>query len=206
MKRLTSNHSLLTTTTGILLACGTLLLSCQNKPKDKRDLTPDSPYVAGYGGGDNARIGAVPIAFDTAKARLHVIPISLASTMTANFRTARKTLVSKLLDTAYLTSSFNLANAEMFNRDAIALLLNVPNAAGIRIYHGKDNSGLIRFVLVPVDANGNDIITTLLPKTIKTVAMNDADSAGAAARGEIEGEAVESGQRCPSTCSFSGPL
>lgn len=206
MKRLTSNHSLLNATTGILLACGTLLLSCQNKPKDNRDIMPDSPYVAGYDSGNNARVGAAPIVFDTARARLHVIPISVASSMTANFRAARKTLASKLLDTAYLTSNFNLANAEMFNRDAIALLLNVPNAAGIRIYHGRDVSGLIRFVLVPVDANGNDIITTLLPKTIKTVAMKNADSADASARGEIEGEAVESGQRCPSTCSFSGPL
>lgn len=195
MKRLTSNHSLVIAATGLLLTHG-LISSCQDKPADEPVPAQIAARTAAYAAVANTN---PPIVFDTARARQHIIPISVASSMTANFRSARKTLASKLYDTAYLTTNFNLANAEMFNRDAIALLLNVPNAVGIRIYNGRDNNGLIRFILVPVDGNGNDIITTLLPKT---VAMKGNGNSPA----RVEGEAVDAGQRCPTYCPFGGPL
>lgn len=143
--------------------------------------------LAGCTGGG----GDIPV--DEKLARVHIIPIKEAKAFTDSFEEGRAYLSKKLGDSTYLTDSFNLPNAEMFNRDAIALLLNQEGAAGIRIYLGRDPKGQIRMVLLPVNKEGQNIITRLLPygKGIKGV------------YGEEEGEAVENGQRCPTMCDDS---
>jgi hypothetical protein len=95
-----------------------------------------------------------------------------------------------------------MPNAEQFNRDAIAALLNAPGAKGIRIYLGRDGKGLIRMVLVPTDAKNNDIITTLLTSDQVMIP----GISGAYALPPQTGDAIESGQRCPTLCAGSSPL
>ena len=65
-------------------------------------------------------------------------------------------------DTSYLGKNFNLPNAETFTRDAIILLLNQTGADGVKVYYGRDNAGVVRLVLLPVDKNGRDIQAILI--------------------------------------------
>jgi len=73
-------------------------------------------------------------------------------------------------------------------------LLNQKGADGIRIYFGRDEKGQVRLVLLPVDKNGKDIRVKLLDD------KNITQKAGAAPPDDIDGEAVEAGQRCPTVC------
>jgi hypothetical protein len=137
------------------------------------------------------------IPFDKAKARQHIIRMGMADTMRANFVSGRDTLGILLAnDTTGFLERFQLANAEMFNRDAIIALLDAEGAEGIRIYMGRD-SGKIKLVLLPVDKRGNDIRTNLLNgKSLTQKAAAQLDEF------EDDGEqAVEVGQRCPTVCS-----
>jgi len=99
-----------------------------------------------------------------------------------------------------LQTALNLGQAEAFNRDAIAVLLNQKDslgnpAAGIRIYYGLDKNGLVRQVLVPYDSKGNDIINQLISnKAVKIPGISTATAAG------TDGQTVENGQRCPVIC------
>jgi len=127
------------------------------------------------------------------RAKTEIIPISQAKQYRTSYDAGLVQLAEQLKNPAFLKDSFNLPQAEMFNRDAIGALLNVEGADGVRIYLGRDNAGQIRLVLLPVDKNGKDIITRLIPGTTKTT-----DSTVKAA--DDEGEAIENGQRCPTMC------
>ncbi|MGB8192717.1 MAG: hypothetical protein WCF67_12395 [Chitinophagaceae bacterium] len=143
--------------------------------------------LAGCGSG-----GGIPV--DEKQAAAHVIPVNLAKEYTRSFQAGRDYLGVKLGDSTYLRDSFNLPDAEMFNRHAIALLLNVQGAEGIRVYMGRDQRGQVRMVLLPVDKNGNNIITRLILNN--TVSIPGISSAYA----DQEGQAIENGQRCPTLC------
>jgi len=94
----------------------------------------------------------------------------------------------------------NLGEAEAFNRDAVAVLLNQKDAqgnpaAGVRVYYGVDRQGQVRLVLVPYDSKGNDIIGQLIGN--KSVSIPGISSAQAF---DSPGQTVENGQRCPVVC------
>lgn len=134
--------------------------------------------------------GKIP--FDRKKALEQIIPVTVGSQYSKNFLTIRDTVLPRVIpDSTFLRNSFNLPIAETFNRDAIIALLNADGAAGVRVYFGNDDKGLVRLVLMPVDKEGKDIITTLVSDSTgrdgsqpKTAAFN-------------EGQSVENGQRPP---------
>jgi hypothetical protein len=142
------------------------------------------------------------IPFNREKAKEHIITMTYADSMRASFTTGRDSLQQLLAnDSSGFYSRFDLATAEMFNRDAIIALLDARGAEGIRIYMGRD-SGKVKLVLLPVDANGNDIRMNLLDgksMTQKAAAQLDDPESGVP-------QAVEVGQRCPTVCSdFQNP-
>ena len=139
--------------------------------------------------------GKIPV--DEKLARVHIIPVKDAKAYSRSFEQGRSDLAKRLGDSTYLVDTLNLPNAEMFNRHAIALLLNQEGAEGIRIYFGRDAKGQVRLVLLPVDKEGKNIIRKLLPAG--TVSIPGVSSAYA----QEEGEAIENGQRCPTMCDNS---
>ncbi len=134
--------------------------------------------------------GKIP--FNEEKAREQIIPVSQGSRLSNNFVHLRDSVLpAQLRDSSFLSTRFNLPIGETFNRDAIIALLNAPGAAGVRVYLGTDENGLVRMVLMPVDAQQKDIITKL------TGNSTAAKSAGQARTTTVEGESVENGQRPP---------
>jgi hypothetical protein len=133
------------------------------------------------------------IRVDEKRAREELIPIEQAKSYQEKFMASRRELEKLVSDTSFLKRSFSLSNAESFNRDMISLLLNQKGADGIRIYLGQDEKGQIKLVLLPVDKEGHDIITILLPNTaaihVPGIAPAYADVTG--------GQAGETGQQCP---------
>jgi hypothetical protein len=144
-------------------------------------------YTGCNNGGNDGRIP-----FSESRAAESVIPIEQARQYQRNFITGRDTLSRS----AGAAPNFNLPNAESFTRDAIILLLNQENADGIRIYYGKDNAGMVRLVLLPVDKNGKDIQTTLIDRG-QTNAISIPGIPGAYAAPPAEAQAIENGQTCP---------
>lgn len=143
---------------------------------------------------NNNNNGRIP--FDEKRARISVIPITQARQYQNNFVTTRAELGRLITDSTFLPRNFNLPNAESFTRDAIILLLNQEGADGIRIYYGKDNAGVVRLVLLPVDKNGKDIQTTLIENG-QTRALKIPGIPTAHAAPDAEAQAVENGQTCP---------
>lgn len=129
--------------------------------------------------------------------RSHILPIGDAISYTKKFRVVR--------DSAYrqapvFKNGLDLGQAEAFNRDAIAVLLNQQDAsgvkaAGVRIYYGVDLRGQVRMILVPYDIHGNDIINELIGN--KVVHIPGIPSASAFTG---NGQTIEQGQRCPVIC------
>jgi len=121
--------------------------------------------------------------------REHLIPLKAAVQLTAAFRREKVVLNRQLRDSLYLQKSFNLPFAEKFNKEAITALMSQEGVKSVRIYLGKDGRGLIRLVLVAVDAKGNDI-THITNKTHHTE----------------DAIILETGQRCPTICSIGSDL
>ena len=146
----------------------------------------------------NQATPAGKIPYNEDSVRRHILPIRNAVVYTMKFRNARDTFYRQLPP---LEKGLNLGQAESFNRDAVAVLLNQNDstgkeAAGIRVYYGLDEGGQVRLVLVPYDQNGNDIINTLVAE--KAVSIPGVPSAKAFAG---DGQVIENGQRCPTACS-----
>ncbi|MET0394217.1 MAG: hypothetical protein ABW019_13815 [Chitinophagaceae bacterium] len=163
--------------TGILLFMSTCMLA-----------------VFSLSGCDDGKHG---IAYDAGKAEKHIISLRKADSYVRNFQSGKDTL-HRMADSLRLKGVFEVPYSETFNRDAIALLLNQDGADGIRIYLGRDSAGLVRMVLLPVDAAGKDIRKILLDKSSLTskagTQLNDGFS-------EDTGQAIEVGQRCPTMCN-----
>jgi hypothetical protein len=135
--------------------------------------------------------------------RRHILPIADAIEYTKNYRAGMDTSARQL--PARLAAMY-FGQAESFNRDAIAVLLNQMDsagnaAAGVRIYYGLDRAGLVRMVLVPYDRNGNDIINQLIAnKSVSIPGISSAYAEGS------NGQTIEAGARCPTVCSVTGGL
>lgn len=139
--------------------------------------------------------GGIPVNEDSVRA--HILPIKEAVEYTARFRSTRDTFYKQLPN---MEHALNFGQAEAFNRDAVAILLNQKDssgnqAAGVRIYYGLDQGGQVRMVLVPYDSHGNDIINQLI--TNKAVRIPGIPSANAFSS---DGQTIENGQRCPTIC------
>jgi hypothetical protein len=141
------------------------------------------------------------IPYNPDKAKRHFISLADAQALTAGYRKERTTLMREITDTNYLATSFNLPNAESFNRDAIIALLNQQGAEGVRIYLGRDKQGLVRMVLAAVDSTGNDITVGSEPVS-GTVGFIETAKAGSKPPAVL----LESGQRCPTLCGSDSPL
>ena len=154
-------------------------------------------FTAFFGAGcnnDNGADGKIP--FDERRAQQSVISIDTARQYQADFIRTREALGKLITDTNFLKQNFNLPNAESFTRDAIILLLNQTGADGVRVYYGKDRTGVVRLVLLPVDKNGRDIKTVLIDRSqTKAISIPGIQSAQAAPPDEAQ--AVENGQTCP---------
>lgn len=136
------------------------------------------------------------IPYNKDRAKLHLISLKKADRYRDSFATGRQAIRLRC-DSSFIDKNFDMPVAEMFNRDAIAVLLNQEGAEGIRIYMGKDSLGQVRLVLLPVDKNGKDIRKVLLD-------YRDITQKAAAQTGGFDddggGQAVEVGQRCPTIC------
>lgn len=114
----------------------------------------------------------------------HFIPLSTAITLTTRYRSNRELV----LVPAHRQKNV-LPVSETFDRAAIESLLAKRGCASVRVYYGMDDQLRVHAVLVPADAQGNDI----LPNT--------------AAAGDREADGiVERGQRCPDICYEGSPL
>lgn len=138
--------------------------------------------------------GKLPV--NEAKASEEIIPFKLGVAYQDSFLSAHASLKELLKDTNFLETKFRMPNAETFNRDAMATLMNTPGAEGVRVYMGIDKTGELKFVLVPVDKNGKDIVSMLLYSNHvgygTTQPLKDVDS-----------QLVENGQVCP-PCMLGG--
>ncbi|NIG56436.1 hypothetical protein [Chitinophaga sp. Cy-1792] len=76
--------------------------------------------------------------------------LATARTLSSSFRTSTASV-----------NNLNLPADELFNRDAIELLIQRPEVAGVRIYWGS-TSGKGCMILLPVNAAGNDMHISLL--------------------------------------------
>ena len=142
--------------------------------------------------------GTSGIPVDKERAKLHIISLKQADAYRSDFGKTKEALRGQIRDSSFLDKQFDLPIAEMFNRDAIALLLNQEGADGIRIYLGHDANGKIRLVLLPVDKNGKDIRRKLLDGLTQKAAAQPINPGTGDDDGD--GEAVEVGQRCPDLC------
>ena len=149
-----------------------------------------SSALALYSCNGGEKGGDIPV--DKERAKVHIIPIKTADAYRDIYGKTKAALYGQVRDSAFLDREFDLPVAEMFNRDAIALLLNQKGADGIRIYFGRDEKGQVRLVLLPVDKNGKDIRVKLLDGGLT-------QKAGATPP-DNDGDAVEAGQRCPTVC------
>lgn len=143
------------------------------------------------------------IATNSEKVNEHIISIEEATKFTARFRDNRTRLNRSVSSDPYFKENpFTLRNAEYFNRDAIAALLNqAGDNGGIRIYLGQDEKGTVRLVLVPATPE-RDVITRLVAKNQLTIpGINSANAAPFANE-----QAVERGQECPEVCPRNSPL
>lgn len=143
----------------------------------------------------NDRPGNGQIPYNEKRAREHVIPIEQARRLQDNFIQGRTELQRLLANDSSFLKTFRIPNAESFNRDAIALLLNQKGCDGVRIYYGKDTSGEFRLVLLPIDSSGRDIYTNLVTRRSNAIVIPGISSAKAAPYSDAD--AVETGQICP---------
>jgi len=156
--------------------------------------------------GCTERPGEPPINEDTV--RHHVIPIKLAAELTSNFRSTIDSFKQKC---PQFKDSLQFGRAESFDRDVFRKLLEQTDtagnlSAGIRIYFGRDSAGKIKFVMVPYDKNGNDILKKLATGEEKQVPGVSPAKTRTLSLSTSDAEAMETGQVCPPSCSPSSPL
>jgi hypothetical protein len=82
-----------------------------------------------------------------------------------------------------------LVKSETFSREQVEKLFANPACKHLRVYYGMDQQRRVHALLVAVDANNEDIITTSL--TEGNVLSQDI---------------IEEGDRCPPNCPPSSPL
>ena len=114
----------------------------------------------------------------------HFISLEEAIEMTTLYRQESE----NILKPAYQNQNI-LARSEAFDKAAFDTLLAKNGCAGLRIYYGMDAQLKVHAIIVPIDANGDDILP----------------SANLTATEEGE-DIVERGLRCPDICPTDSPL
>jgi hypothetical protein len=146
--------------------------------------------------------GLHEINYDSVKP--HLLPIGQAVRYTAAFRSGIDSLHKQC---PKMTDSMWFGQAESFNCDAIAILLQQKDsagrpAAGVRIYYGL-SGGKVRMILVPYDKDGNDMITPLAAQE-KDKQVPGVSSPKALVLESSGGQTIEQGQFCPTVCDNGG--
>ena len=114
----------------------------------------------------------------------HFISLQEAIEMTTLYRQEQE----NILKPAYQHQNI-LARSEAFDRAAFDTLLAKNGCAGLRIYYGMDAQLKVHAIIVPMDANGNDILPS------QTFSSTE------------EGEDIaERGLRCPDICPDASVL
>lgn len=113
----------------------------------------------------------------------HFISLQEAVDMTTLYRQEYENILKPVYQNQNI-----LARSEAFDRAAFDTLLAKNGCAGLRIYYGMDEQLKVHAIIVPIDANGNDILP----------AQNLTDE---------EGEDIaERALRCPDICPGMSPL
>lgn len=89
--------------------------------------------------------------------------------------------------------------AGFFFADGLKALLSQPGVYGMRIYHGLDDTGRYRMVLVGVDEQGNDIVQVARTPRGKTRIR-------ALAAGSTDAMLLDTHIPCPPWCPQDSPL
>lgn len=142
------------------------------------------------------------IPVDKERAKEHIITMKDAAAYTHAFDSAKDELQAQLKDSSFLSTRFKLPVCELFNKDAIAAMLNKKGADGIRVYLGLNREREVVFVLVPVTAQGKDVQEKLFARNnfwLPGISSAYADT-------PEDDEAIERGHRCPHTCDLESPL
>ena len=113
-------------------------------------------------------------------ANAHFITLKKAIEMTTAYRKQQAANIT--------AQSAGLPLSETFNRNALDQLLAKPGCAAIRIYYGLDEAAKIHAILVPVNAQNEDILPAEATES----------STGT--------DIVETAQRCPDMCGAISPL
>jgi hypothetical protein len=148
--------------------------------------------------------GEPPINEDSVKP--HVITLNTAIKYTTDYRNAVDSFDKKCPG---FKDSFKMGYSEAFNSDSYRLLLRQKDslgrpAAGIRIYYGlSKDDGRVRFVMVPYDVDGKDILNHLISVDEKPGGAEKQVQAKVVGGGA---QALEDGQRCPTLCPPGTPL
>ncbi|MBS1667782.1 MAG: hypothetical protein JST58_10430 [Bacteroidetes bacterium] len=131
------------------------------------------------------------------KARKQIIPIEQAKEYQQRWLASKKEVERFLTDTASQKKKLIFDNAETFSRDVIGLLLNQKGADSLRIYFGENDKGEVKLVLLPVDKDGHDIVSSLIANSaaIKVPGVSNANAS-------TSGDAGETGTPCP-PCTIS---
>jgi hypothetical protein len=157
-------------------------------------------------GGGHGSDGEPPINEDSV--RPHAISLKTAIRYTADFRNTVDSFTKKCPG---LKDSFQMGYSEAFNSDVYRILLRQKDslgrpAAGIRIYYGLSREdGKVRFVMVPYDVDGKDILKHLI-STDEKPGPGKAEKKTESLQADGGAQALEMGQRCPPVCPPSGPL
>jgi hypothetical protein len=136
-----------------------------------------------------------------------VISLATAIKFTTDFRNTVDSFNKKCPG---FKDSLQMGYSEAFNSDSYRLLLHQKDslgrpAAGIRIYYGlSKDDGRVRFVMVPYDVDGNDILKHLISTDEKP---GTGDTTKKVRSLTVDGaQALEQGQHCPTICPPSSPL
>lgn len=162
--------------------------------------------ISGCEGGPGT--GEPPYNEDSVKP--HVISLATAIRWTTDFRNTVDTFNQKCPG---FKDSFQMGYSEAFNKDSYRLLLHQKDslgrpAAGIRIYYGlSKEDGKVRFIMVPYDVDGRDILKHLISVDEKPTTGGDTQKkAKALTTDASSAQALEDGIRCPPLCPPGTPL
>lgn len=113
------------------------------------------------------------------------ISLQTAIDMTTLYRKERE----EILQTQYQNRDI-LAKSETFEKDQILKLLAKQGCEKLRVYYGMDGELKVHAILVPVNANNEDI----LPE--KGILLDQT----------VDEDILDNGMRCPPDCSAPSPL
>jgi hypothetical protein len=115
----------------------------------------------------------------------HFISLTRAIEMTALYRSQKENILAPSFQNRKI-----LPVCETFNRVDIDTIMEKDGCEALRVYPGMDENLKVRFILVPVNEDNEDI----LPAQQQNVSDDPGD------------DIVEEGHRCPDICPPGSPL